>query len=65
MDGPYGGGNQEWLKYRVSVLVGGGIGITPYAAILRDLVQATSGKNFSPVNCKKVLNTKLYKRRQS
>ena len=38
LDGPFGEGHQDWYKYRVSVLVGGGIGVTPFAAILKDIV---------------------------
>eukprot|EP00069_Balaena_mysticetus_P020315 bmy_12677T0 len=38
LDGPFGEGHQEWHKFEVSVLVGGGIGVTPFASILKDLV---------------------------
>ena len=38
LDGPFGEGHQDWYKYSVSVLVGGGIGVTPFASILKDLV---------------------------
>ncbi|VDM57623.1 unnamed protein product [Angiostrongylus costaricensis] len=38
MNGPYGDGNQEWTNYEVAVLIGGGIGVTPYASTLTDLV---------------------------
>lgn len=52
LDGPFGEGHQEWNKYEVSVLVGGGIGVTPFASILKDLV-AKSSIN-SKIQCKKV-----------
>nr|XP_060611324.1 dual oxidase 2 [Anolis sagrei ordinatus] len=52
LDGPFGEGHQEWNKFEVSVLVGGGIGVTPFAAILKDLVfKASVG---SRILCKKI-----------
>ncbi|UYV75196.1 bli-3 [Cordylochernes scorpioides] len=54
LEGPYGGGNQEWYKYEVAIMVGGGIGVTPYASILNDLVFGTSTNRYSGVACKKV-----------
>lgn len=30
-----GEGHQDWWRYEVSVLVGGGIGVTPFASILK------------------------------
>nr|XP_046249135.1 dual oxidase 1 isoform X2 [Scatophagus argus] len=52
LDGPFGEGHQEWTDYEVSVLVGGGIGVTPFASILKDLVFKSSIK--SRIQCKKV-----------
>ena len=52
--GPFGGGNQDWYKFEVAVMVGGGIGVTPYASILNDLVFGTSTNRYSGVACKKV-----------
>ncbi|KAM9377184.1 dual oxidase 1 [Pholidichthys leucotaenia] len=52
LDGPFGEGHQEWIDYEVSVLVGGGIGVTPFASILKDLVFKSSVK--SKILCKKV-----------
>lgn len=52
LDGPFGEGHQEWDDYQVSVLVGGGIGVTPFASILKDLVFKSSGK--SKIRCQKV-----------
>ena len=40
--GPFGGGNQDWYKFEIAVMIGAGIGITPYASILNDLVYGTS-----------------------
>jgi len=52
LDGPYGEGHQDWYQFEVSVLVGGGIGVTPFASILKDLVNRSSqGQKFT---CKKV-----------
>uniref|UniRef100_A0AAY4B5T7 NAD(P)H oxidase (H2O2-forming) n=1 Tax=Denticeps clupeoides TaxID=299321 RepID=A0AAY4B5T7_9TELE len=52
LDGPFGEGHQEWTDFEVSVLVGGGIGVTPFASILKDLVFKSSVK--CKVQCKKV-----------
>lgn len=52
LDGPFGEGHQEWTDYEVSVLVGAGIGVTPFASILKDLVFKSSVK--SKFHCKKV-----------
>lgn len=52
VDGPFGEGHQDWYKYPVAVLVGGGIGVTPFASILKDIVYRSK----SPVKfpCQKV-----------
>ncbi|XP_075064233.1 dual oxidase 1-like [Mixophyes fleayi] len=52
LDGPFGEGHQEWNTFQVSVLVGGGIGVTPFASILKDLVFKSSVN--SKIMCKKV-----------
>ncbi|KAJ8340756.1 hypothetical protein SKAU_G00353890 [Synaphobranchus kaupii] len=52
LDGPFGEGHQEWTNFEVSVLVGGGIGVTPFASILKDLVFKSSIK--FKIQCKKV-----------
>uniref|UniRef100_A0A674JTR4 NAD(P)H oxidase (H2O2-forming) n=1 Tax=Terrapene triunguis TaxID=2587831 RepID=A0A674JTR4_9SAUR len=52
LDGPFGEGHQEWNKFEVSVLVGGGIGVTPFASILKDLVFKSSVSSKMP--CKKI-----------
>ncbi|KAK2493029.1 hypothetical protein MC885_010884 [Smutsia gigantea] len=52
LDGPFGEGHQEWHKFEVSVLVGGGIGVTPFASILKDLVFKSSLG--SQILCKKI-----------
>uniref|UniRef100_A0A8C2VE92 NAD(P)H oxidase (H2O2-forming) n=1 Tax=Chinchilla lanigera TaxID=34839 RepID=A0A8C2VE92_CHILA len=52
LDGPFGEGHQEWHQFEVSVLVGGGIGVTPFASILKDLVFKSSLG--SQMLCKKI-----------
>uniref|UniRef100_A0A7I4YAW2 NAD(P)H oxidase (H2O2-forming) n=1 Tax=Haemonchus contortus TaxID=6289 RepID=A0A7I4YAW2_HAECO len=54
MAGPYGDGNQEWSSYEVAVMVGGGIGVTPYASTLTDLVLEITSARHHNVKCKKV-----------
>lgn len=64
LEGPFGGGNQDWYKFEVAVMVGGGIGVTPYASILNDLVFGTSTNRYSGVACKKVCNTVMLYNKQ-
>lgn len=52
LDGPYGEGHQDWYQFEVSVLVGGGIGVTPFASILKDIVYRSEAN--TKINCKKV-----------
>ncbi|CAB3980094.1 dual oxidase 2-like [Paramuricea clavata] len=52
LDGPFGEGHQDWYRYEVSVLVGGGIGVTPFASILKDI--AHKGTLKSTFACKQV-----------
>lgn len=52
LDGPYGEGHQDWYRYEVSVLIGGGIGVTPFASILKDIVFRAN--KAQKVNCSKV-----------
>ncbi|GLV42469.1 Dual oxidase [Carabus blaptoides fortunei] len=52
LDGPYGEGHQDWYRYDVSVLVGGGIGVTPFASILKDIVFRANIAH--KTNCRKV-----------
>ena len=54
LDGPYGAGQQDWYQYEVSVLVGAGIGVTPYASILKDFVHMASIRNMYKMKCHKV-----------
>ncbi|KAK6179830.1 hypothetical protein SNE40_012099 [Patella caerulea] len=52
VDGPFGEGHQDWFTFDVAVLVGGGIGVTPFASILKDI--AFKSKSGLKINCKKV-----------
>ena len=45
MDGPFGSGQQDWYNFDVSVLVGAGIGVTPYASILKNFVHMMQTNN--------------------
>lgn len=37
MDGPFGAASEDAFDYEVSVLVGAGIGVTPFASILKNI----------------------------
>ncbi|KAI8789215.1 G-protein coupled receptor 126, partial [Biomphalaria glabrata] len=52
LDGPFGESHQDWYRFPVSVLVGGGIGITPFASILKDI--AHRSREVSQIPCQKV-----------
>ncbi|KAH3843834.1 hypothetical protein DPMN_117365 [Dreissena polymorpha] len=52
LDGPFGEGHQNWYKFEVSVLIGGGIGVTPFSSIIKDIVHKS--KSGIPMQCKKV-----------
>ncbi|XP_033114132.1 dual oxidase 1-like, partial [Anneissia japonica] len=52
LDGPFGEGHQDWYQFDIAVLIGGGIGVTPYASIMKDIINKTN--NNSRISCKKV-----------
>ncbi|MCJ1308705.1 hypothetical protein MMC25_002359 [Agyrium rufum] len=37
IDGPFGSASEDVFKYEIAVLVGGGIGVTPFASILKSV----------------------------
>lgn len=37
VDGPFGTASEDVFKYEVSMLVGAGIGVTPFASILKSI----------------------------
>ncbi|KZO94673.1 NADPH oxidase B [Calocera viscosa TUFC12733] len=45
IDGPFGSASEDFLNYEVCLLVGGGIGVTPFASILKSIWYRM--KNFS------------------
>lgn len=49
MDGPYGEGHQDWHHFDVSILIGGGIGVTPFASILKDIIHRNSSSSVQKV----------------
>ncbi|XP_062502786.1 dual oxidase-like isoform X1 [Corticium candelabrum] len=53
IDGPFGEGHQDWHRYEVSILVGGGIGITPFASILKSVVNLNRN-DFGKLSLKKM-----------
>ena len=52
VDGPFGEGHQDWYRFEAAVLVGGGIGVTPFASILKELVHRFNIG--ARIQCKKV-----------
>lgn len=38
IDGPYGAASQDYTKYDIVVLIGLGIGATPFISVLKDVV---------------------------
>ncbi|XP_076380631.1 dual oxidase 1 isoform X2 [Megalopta genalis] len=52
IDGPYGECHQDWYKYDVSILIGSGVGVTPFASILKDAVYKLN--HDLNLECKKV-----------
>ena len=57
IDGPFGEGHQDWYQFDVAILVGAGIGITPFSAILKDIVHKYNIG--ARIQCKKVTNSGL------
>ncbi len=53
LQGPFGSKHQDWFKFEVVVLVGAGIGVTPTAAVLKDLVHKVYQSN-KEVPCRRV-----------
>lgn len=50
VDGPYGAPAQDYRNYDVLLLVGLGIGATPFISILRDLLSSTRTTEEQTVN---------------
>lgn len=52
LDGPVGAPTQDYHRYKTVICVGGGIGVTPFASILKDVVHLW--EEYRCVNCKHV-----------
>jgi len=53
LDGPYGAPSAEILRSRFAVLVGAGIGVTPFASVLESLVMRANGASRRPSSLEK------------
>ena len=47
ISGPYGECHQEWYKYECVVMVGAGIGVTPFASVLKDVAAKMKSKSWN------------------
>ena len=58
VDGPFGSASEDFLKYETVLLVGAGIGVTPFASILKSIWYRMNGFNQSkPTRLSKVYFT--------
>jgi len=54
VDGPYGSPSAHIFRSRVAVLIGAGIGVTPFASVLESLVLRGNGRSAYPSRLEKV-----------
>jgi len=54
VDGPYGTPSAEIFRSKVAVLIGAGIGVTPFASVLESLVLRANGSSQRPSSLEKV-----------
>ncbi|KPV76951.1 uncharacterized protein RHOBADRAFT_42164 [Rhodotorula graminis WP1] len=54
VDGPFGTASEDVLKFQVSLLVGAGIGVTPFASILKHIWYRFHDANGEPMKLNKV-----------
>jgi ferredoxin-NADP reductase len=54
IDGPYGSPSAHIFSSRVAVLIGAGIGVTPFASVLQSLVLRANGQSGRPSQLEKV-----------
>ena len=54
VDGPYGSPSAHIFGSRVAVLIGAGIGVTPFASVLESLVLRANGRSTGPSQLEKV-----------
>jgi ferredoxin-NADP reductase len=59
VDGPYGAPSQDWFLYDAAILIGAGIGITPFASVLQDIIHSLE---HSKVNARKPLQRRMTRR---
>ncbi|HEX7671277.1 MAG TPA: EF-hand domain-containing protein [Polyangiaceae bacterium] len=53
VDGPYGSPSAHIFRSKVAVLIGAGIGVTPFASVLESLVLRANGGAFGPSSLRK------------
>ncbi|KAL7746473.1 hypothetical protein RI367_008123 [Sorochytrium milnesiophthora] len=54
VDGPYGAASEDWMDYEVLLCVGAGIGVTPFASILKSIYYQKTKPNQKPIKLKKL-----------
>lgn len=55
VDGPFGSASEDFSKYEAILLVGGGIGVTPFASILKTIwYRMNNFNNSKPTRLSKV-----------
>jgi NADPH oxidase 5 len=54
VDGPYGSPSAHIFEAKNAVLIGAGIGVTPFASVLESLVMRRNGQSDRPTNLRKV-----------
>ncbi|KAH7528865.1 hypothetical protein FEM48_Zijuj05G0123200 [Ziziphus jujuba var. spinosa] len=52
IDGPYGAASQDHIKYDIVLLIGLGIGATPFISILKDIVNGVQNARCSNSSCR-------------
>lgn len=45
INGPFGNAHQTWYNFDCSIMIGAGIGVTPYASILKDVARRLGRKD--------------------
>eukprot|EP00193_Tetraselmis_chui_P020864 CAMPEP_0177792210 /NCGR_PEP_ID=MMETSP0491_2-20121128/24403_1 /TAXON_ID=63592 /ORGANISM="Tetraselmis chuii, Strain PLY429" /LENGTH=917 /DNA_ID=CAMNT_0019314609 /DNA_START=34 /DNA_END=2788 /DNA_ORIENTATION=+ len=57
VDGPFGAPAQKWRQYKTVVMVGAGIGVTPCASVLRDVLRNIEQPDGNPEEPQSARNT--------
>ncbi|KAL5813375.1 hypothetical protein ACOSQ3_024135 [Xanthoceras sorbifolium] len=58
IDGPYGSASQDYIKYDILVLIGLGIGVTPFISIIKDIDDGVQKTQFDQVGSRECSITK-------